>query len=232
MAHSPALSNLTGQLNYTFKDESLLEQALTHKSVGSKNNERLEFLGDGILNFVIAEALFQQFPTFSEGDLSRLRAHLVNGNMLAEIALEIQLGDFMRLGAGELKSGGFRRKSILADGVESILGAVYCDSGYVECSQLIHRLFKEKLDTIPEPQSLKDAKTRLQELLQSRKLSIPVYKVSRVSGKAHDQNFDVECVIKEMDIVAKGNGHSRRKAEQSSAEIAIPLVKQKLGLKG
>ena len=232
MAHSPALSHLTGQLNYSFKDESLLEQALTHKSSGSNNNERLEFLGDGVLNFVIAEALFHQFPDYSEGDLSRLRAYLVNGDMLAEIARGLKLGDFIRLGAGELKSGGFRRSSILADGVESILGAVYCDSGYVECSQLIHKLFEEKLKNIPRPQSLKDGKTRLQELLQSRKYSIPVYKVTRVSGKAHDQNFDVECVIKEMDIISKGKGHSRRKAEQLSAESAIPLVQQKLGIKG
>ena len=173
MAHAPALSHLTEQLNYTFKDESLLEQALTHKSSASKNNERLEFLGDGILNFVIAEALYCQFPDYSEGDLSRLRAHLVNGDMLAEIARGLQLGDFMRLGAGELKSGGFRRTSILADGVESILGAVYCDSGYAQCSQLIHKLFKEKLKHIPAPQSLRRQNTSagivaIQKILDTR----------------------------------------------------------------
>lgn len=230
MAHFSELSKLTDQLAYSFNDEALLEQALTHRSVGSKNNERLEFLGDGILNFVIAEALFNQFSSHTEGDLSRLRAHLVNGVTLAEIARELNLGEYLRLGAGELKSGGFRRSSILADVVESILGAVYCDGGFDQCSQLIRRLYETKLINIPDPQSLKDAKTQLQELLQSRKISIPVYKVIKVSGKSHDQTFDVECIIESMKIIATGSGHSRRKAEQCSAEAAITIVQQQLGL--
>jgi len=230
MTRSSALSLLTEKLSYTFKDESLLEQALTHRSVGSINNERLEFLGDGILNFVIADVLFHQYPSCSEGDLSRLRAHLVNGVTLAEIARELNLGDFMRLGAGELKNGGFRRSSILADVVESIFGAVYCDGGFEDCSRLILRLYEVKLNNIPDVQSLKDAKTRLQELLQSRKIPIPVYKVIKVSGKAHDQSFKVECIIKSMEITTHGEGHSRRKAEQISAEAAIRHVRKKLGL--
>ena len=230
MTQFSVLSKLTGQLGYSFSDENLLEQALTHRSVGSVNNERMEFLGDGILNFVIAEALYRQFPSHSEGDLSRLRSHLVNGETLADIARELKLGDYLRLGAGELKSGGFRRASILADVVEGILGAVYCDSGFDECSQLIHRLYLTKLKNIPDAQSLKDAKTRLQELLQSRKISIPIYKVIKVSGKSHDQTFEVECVIESMKITSRGEGHSRRKAEQCSAEVAIKIVQQQLGL--
>ena len=230
MTHSPALSLLSKKLRYTFKDESLLEQALTHRSVGSVNNERLEFLGDGILNFVIANALFNQFPTYSEGDLSRLRAHLVNGETLAEIARDLEIGDYLRLGAGEIKNGGFRRPSILADVVESVLGAVYCESGFDECSQLILRLYDDKLKDIPDAQSLKDAKTRLQELLQSRKTPIPVYKVISVGGKAHSQIFKVECIIKNLDLTTQGEGHSRRKAEQVAAENAISSVQKKLNV--
>lgn len=230
MAGVDVLSQLGERLQYSFKDESLLEQALTHRSAGSKNNERLEFLGDGILNFVIADALYQQFPSFTEGELSRLRAHLVNGETLADIARELKLGDCLRLGAGELKSGGFRRSSILADVVESIFGAVYRDSGFDECRQLILKLYHDKLKNIPDPQSLKDAKTRLQELLQSRKVAIPVYKVLRVSGKAHDQSFEVECLIESMGIATRDKGHSRRKAEQLAAESAIVQVEKQFGL--
>ena len=229
MTPNSALSQLSQKLGYSFKDEALLEQALTHRSVGAKNNERLEFLGDGVLNFIIADALFRQFPSHSEGDLSRLRAHLVNGVTLAVIARELSLGDFLRLGGGELKSGGFRRDSILADVVESIIGAVYCDSGFDSCSALIHRLYVDKLKNIPDPQSLKDAKTQLQELLQAKKVAIPVYHVMKVSGKAHDQSFLVECTIKELNIAVQGEGHSRRKAEQIAAEAAIQKAQLKLG---
>lgn len=229
MAHSSAFLSLSKQIGYTFKNESLLEQALTHRSVGSKNNERLEFLGDSILNFVIADALFQQFPENSEGDLSRLRAHLVNGDTLADIARDLKLGDFLRLGAGELKSGGFKRDSILADAVESILGAIYTDSDLAVCKKIILNLYVDLLKDIPDPQQLKDAKTQLQELLQARKIPIPVYKVIRISGKAHDQNFDVECVIESLGVSSQGIGHSRRKAEQLAAKAAIPDVLKKLG---
>ncbi len=216
------------QLEYTFNNASLLEEALTHRSFGSHNNERLEFLGDGILNFVIADELFQKHPELREGDLSRLRASLVNGEMLADIARELSLGDYIRLGSGELKSGGFRRSSILADTVESIIGAVYCDSDFENCRTLILRLFENKLNNLPDVDSLKDAKTRLQELLQSRRHSLPVYEVLGVSGKAHSQVFQVECKIDELDCFVKGKGGSRRKAEQVAAAGALDKIKKQL----
>lgn len=224
------LSTLIGRLDYSFKDTNLLDEALTHRSVGARNNERLEFLGDGILNFVIADALFRQRPDLREGDLSRLRASLVNGETLAEIARDLNLGDCLKLGGGELKSGGFRRSSILADTVESILGAVYCDSGFDACQALILRLFEDKLNNLPDIDSLKDPKTRLQELLQSRRLSIPVYDVLSVSGKAHAQSFMVQCSIDEIDCITQAEGGSRRKAEQLAAEAAYKQVKQKLNV--
>ena len=228
MPHNNELSALSRQLEYTFNNASLLEEALTHRSVGSHNNERLEFLGDGILNFVIADDLFQKHPEMREGDLSRLRASLVNGEMLADIARELSLGDFIRLGAGELKSGGFRRASILADTVESILGAVYCDSGFESCRALILRLFENKLNNLPDVDSLKDPKTQLQELLQSRRHSLPIYEVLGVSGKAHAQVFQVECRIDELGCAAKGKGGSRRKAEQVAAAAAFEKIKKQL----
>lgn len=230
MNHARHLSTLIGRLDYSFNDANLLDEALTHRSVGSRNNERLEFLGDGILNFVIADALFRQRPDLREGDLSRLRASLVNGNTLAEIARDLNLGDCIKLGAGELKSGGFRRSSILADAVESILGAVYCDSGFDACQTLILKLFEDKLANLPDIDSLKDPKTRLQELLQSRRLSIPIYDVLSVSGKAHAQVFTVRCSIDEIDCVTRAEGGSRRKAEQLAAEAAYQQVKQKLNV--
>lgn len=230
MDQSRHILTLTGRLDYLFSDANLLDEALTHRSVGSRNNERLEFLGDGILNFVIADALFRQHPELREGDLSRLRASLVNGETLAEIARDLDLGDCIKLGAGELKSGGFRRSSILADTVESILGAVYCDSGFDACQTLILRLFDDKLKNLPDIDSLKDPKTRLQELLQSRRLSIPVYDVISVSGKAHAQVFMVRCSIDEIDCITQAEGGSRRKAEQLAAEAAYKQVKQKLNV--
>lgn len=224
------LSLLIARLDYTFSNPELLDEALTHRSVGSCNNERLEFLGDGILNFVIADALFRQRPDLREGDLSRLRASLVNGETLAGIARDLDLGDCIRLGTGELKSGGFRRSSILADAVESILGAVYCDSGFDACQTLILRLFDDKLKNLPDLDSLKDPKTRLQELLQSRRLSIPVYDVLNVTGKAHKQIFKIRCTIEEIDCVTEAEGGSRRKAEQLAAEAAYLQVKKKLNV--
>jgi len=221
---------LTRQLEYTFNNASLLEEALTHRSASSHNNERLEFLGDGILNFVIADELFQKHPNLREGDLSRLRASLVNGEMLADIARELGLGDFIKLGTGELKSGGFRRSSILADTVESILGAVYCDSDFKNCRALILRLFESKLNNLPDVDSLKDAKTRLQELLQSRRHSLPVYEVLGVSGKAHAQVFQVECRVDELNCFVKGKGGSRRKAEQVAAAGAFDKIKKQLNV--
>lgn len=226
MQQTAALAALIQRLAYDFKNPALLDEALTHRSVGAQNNERLEFLGDSVLNFVIADELFRQFPDINEGDLSRLRASLVNRDSLAEIARELELGACLKLGSGELKSGGYRRASIIADAVESLLGAVYCDSGFDACQALVLRLFSRRLQTIPDLDSLKDAKTRLQELLQSRRYERPEYTVVEVSGKPHAQNFKVECRMHEPVVVTVAEGRSRRKAEQLAAEAALELVNQ------
>ena len=227
MAQSNAIAALLKKLEYSFNDISLLEEALTHRSYASKNNERLEFLGDGILNFVIAHELFKLYPDVQEGDLSRLRANLVNKDSLAVIARHLQLGDVIKLGSGELKSGGFRRPSILADAVESIFGAVYCDGGFEQCRALINRLYKDRLASSMDLQSLKDPMTQLQELLQSRHFPLPSYQVINVTGQAHAQVFHVKCKIDEMKIEVTGEGKSRRKAEQVAAQKAIVEVKQR-----
>lgn len=224
MNQSPDLARLTALLGYQFNNSTFLKDALTHRSASSNNNERLEFLGDSILNFVIAAELFENFPKLPEGDLSRIRASLVKKEGLALIAGDLNLGDFLKLGSGELKSGGHRRDSILADGVEAIFGAVYLDGGFDECRDLILRLYKKQLENIPDPSLLKDSKTRLQELLQSRKLSLPRYDVESVSGKAHNQVFNVACYIDELSISTKGKASSRRKAEQKAADKAINEV--------
>lgn len=229
MAQSIAIDNLLNKLDYSFNDIELLNEALTHRSHGAKNNERLEFLGDGILNFVIAHELFKLYPDVQEGDLSRLRANLVNKESLADIANELNLGEVIKLGSGELKSGGFRRPSILADAVESILGAVYCDSDFETCRKLIVRLYAGKLFTPIDLQSLKDPKTRLQELLQSRSYPLPDYQVIDITGKAHAQIFHLRCTIEQMNIEVKGEGKSRRKAEQIAAEKAIAEVEAYFG---
>lgn len=231
MAQSNAITVLLKKLEYSFNNIELLNEALTHRSYAAKNNERLEFLGDGILNFVIAHELFKQYPDVQEGDLSRLRANLVNKESLAIIANQLQLGDVIRLGSGELKSGGFRRPSILADAVESILGAVYCDGGFEPCRALIVRLYTSRLASPTDLQSLKDPKTQLQELLQSRRFPLPDYQVSNITGQAHAQIFHVRCSIKQMDIEVDGEGKSRRKAEQVAAEKAIAEVGVNFGSK-
>jgi ribonuclease-3 len=228
MQQPAALEALIRRLAYSFNNPALLDEALTHRSVGAHNNERLEFLGDSVLNFVIADELFRKYSKINEGDLSRLRASLVNRDSLADIARELELGACLKLGSGELKSGGFRRSSIIADAVESILGAVYCDSGFDACRQLVLRLFKYKLDNIPDIDSLKDAKTRLQELLQSRRYERPEYNVVEVSGKAHAQSFKVECRMDNPACVTIGEGRSRRKAEQLAAEAALEILHQQL----
>ncbi|MDT8282693.1 MAG: ribonuclease III [Gammaproteobacteria bacterium] len=224
MAQSKAIHALLKKLEYSFNDVSLLDEALTHRSYAARNNERLEFLGDGILNFVIAHELFKSYPDVQEGDLSRLRATLVNKDSLAEIANQLKLGEVIKLGSGELKSGGFRRPSILADAVESIFGAVYSDGGFESCRALIVRLYADRLSTSADLQSLKDPKTQLQELLQSRHFSLPDYLVTKISGQAHAQVFHVRCTIEKMKIEVTGEGKSRRKAEQVAAEKAIMLV--------
>jgi len=215
------VSRLIKALEYSFKDQQLLKDALTHRSASSNNNERLEFLGDSILNFVIAAELFKRYPNSSEGDLSRLRASLVKKEGLVLIASDLSLGDYLTLGSGEMKSGGFRRDSIQADAVEAIFGAVYLDSGFEPCQQLILRLYQNQLNNAPDPATLKDPKTRLQELLQGRKLPLPKYELLDVSGKSHQQTFYISCLIDELSIATKGKDSSRRKAEQKAALKAI-----------
>ena len=227
MAQTNAIAALLKKLEYSFSDLSLLDEALTHRSYASNNNERLEFLGDGILNFVIAHELFKLYPDVQEGDLSRLRASLVNKDSLAVIAGNLGLGDVIKLGSGELKSGGFRRPSILADAVESILGAVYCDGGFEACRALIIRLYTDRLASSMDLQSLKDPKTQLQELLQSRHFPLPDYQVINVTGHAHAQMFHIKCNIDDMKIEVTGEGKSRRKAEQVAAQKAIIKVTER-----
>ncbi len=231
MPRAHDLTKLEQLIDYTFKQPELLKEALTHRSASSKNNERLEFLGDSILNFVIAHDLFQRNSKSPEGDLSRLRASLVNKDGLYKISKQLKLGDYLILGSGELKSGGFRRNSILADAVEAIFGAVYLDSDFERCRQLILRLYQDQLDNIADADSLKDPKTRLQELLQSRKYSLPNYTVIEVTGQAHNQQFKVLCEVEELELQGEGTSTSRRKAEQLAAESVIELVQEKLNRK-
>ena len=218
---TPQLDKLEKHLGYSFIDRQHLTVALTHSSYGQPNNERLEFLGDSILGWVIAQALFQQFPKAREGQLSRLRAGLVKRDTLAEIATELSLGDFIRLGSGELKSGGFRRQSILADAMEAVMGAIYQDAGIEACQQAILRWFHSRLAMQTLDTNLKDPKTRLQELLQARQADLPIYEVVKTHGKEHEQQFDVSCTVTLLTKPVLGRGSSRRRAEQSAAKKAL-----------
>jgi ribonuclease-3 len=220
------LQRLYKHLGYEFKTPAFLKQALTHCSVGAVNNERLEFLGDSILSFVIANSLFEKFPERSEGELSRLRAHLVKGEMLAKIALEIELGDYLYLGQGELKSGGFRRASILTDALEAIFAAVLLDGGFTASQQVILHLYQTRLHDTNLQNNLKDAKTQLQEYLQSKQQPLPKYTLINVEGDEHDQVFHVLCEVPRLNIAIKGKGENRRKAEQQAAkEILNKIIK-------
>lgn len=216
--------SLQGKLGYRFGNPALLTQAVTHRSAGGANNERLEFLGDAVLGMVIAEALFQQSPRAAEGELSRLRATLVRKETLAGIARSLDLGEFLKLGPGELKSGGFRRDSILADALEAVIGAIYLDGGFTDCSDWILRRFSSRLASLPSAAELKDAKTRLQELLQSRRLPLPEYAVVEVYGQAHAQTFKVECRVPDKDKCTRGSGGSRRYAEQQAAQAMLEAL--------
>lgn len=211
------LDDLCRKLEYRFSNNALLEQALTHRSVGSHNNERLEFLGDAILSFVISSELYRRFTDIDEGRLSRIRASLVKGETLAKLAAELSLGDYLRLGSGELKSGGFRRASILADALESIFGAVYLDSNISTIEKMILRLFDERLQKVDPGMALKDPKTRLQEYLQAQQQPLPVYEVAEVRGKSHNQHFTVSCSVEGLSKPVLAEGSSRRKAEQQAA---------------
>ncbi|MCP0914185.1 MULTISPECIES: ribonuclease III [Legionella] len=213
------------RLNYTFNNQAYLIQALTHCSAGMINNERLEFLGDSILSFVIANSLFEKFPDQSEGQLSRLRAHLVKGEMLAQIALELQLGDYLYLGQGELKSGGFRRASILADALEAVFAAVFLDGGLDACQQVILKLYESRLNDKNLDNNLKDAKTQLQEFLQAEKYPLPEYTLTKIDGEEHDQIFYVTCEVAKLKLKTQGHGANRRKAEQQAAKQLLQQLK-------
>lgn len=208
---------LQERLGCVLSDPALLERALTHRSHGSDNNERLEYLGDAVLSFVVAESLFRRFPAATEGELSRYRASLVSGDALAAIAAEIGLGEQLRLGDGEMKSGGQRRATILADSLEALFGAIYLDCGLEEARNAAERLFRDALAALPAAAELKDPKTRLQEWLQGRGLALPAYTVLEVTGEPHDQRFRVRCDIGELDLAAVADGNSRRRAEQEAA---------------
>ncbi len=216
---------LTGRLSkrigYAFSDQALLEQALTHRSAGSPHNERLEFLGDAILNFVIAEELYQRFAEAREGELTRLRASLVKGATLSALARELDLGAQLRLGSGELKSGGRGRDSILADAFEALVGAIYQDGGMEACRRFIGDAYEGPLAAASLQRAVKDPKTRLQEWLQSRQVALPCYSVLVAEGDAHDQVFTVECRVDGLMVTTQGQGSSRRKAEQAAAQKAL-----------
>ncbi len=207
-------------LGYTFVRPELLTQALTHRSFAALNNERLEFLGDSVLNCSVARALYDAFPDLPEGSLSRLRANLVRQETLADIAAVLKLGDTLRLGEGELKSGGFRRPSILADALESLFGAIFLDAGFDEAQRVVRGLFDPLVAQIDPRASGKDPKTQLQEMLQSRRLPLPDYRLVGTEGEAHDQNFIVECVLTKPVLSTRGAGKSRRAAEQEAARQA------------
>jgi ribonuclease III len=220
------LDRLCRKINYKFKNPAYLKQALTHCSVGTNNNERLEFLGDSILSMVITNTLYQQFPKESEGQLSRLRAFLVKGETLANIAFEINLGDYLFLGQGELKSGGYRRASILADALEAIFAAIFIDGGIESSKQTILSLYKELLNDDTLKDNIKDAKTRLQEYLQSKKQLLPVYTLTKVSGDEHEQKFYITCTIPNTSTSSEGCGDNRRKAEQVAASKLLKILKK------
>jgi len=220
------LQLLQTRLGYNFRDPSLLQQALTHRSHSSLHNERLEFLGDSILNCVVASVLYERFTTLTEGDLSRLRANLVKQQALYEIAQKLELSQFLRLGEGELKSGGFRRPSILADTLEALLGAIFLDSGFEAARGVIRAFYIPLLDTV-DPRTLgKDAKTLLQEFLQSKKISLPTYNVVATHGAAHSQEFEIECLVPKLGIQVFGRGGSRRAGEQAAARLALEVAEQ------
>ena len=212
------LAWVRAELDYEPRDPALFRTALTHRSAPGPNNERLEFLGDAVLNLIVAHHLYAAFPDATEGDLSRLRARIVSGEPLAEVAASLELGEALQLGSGELKTGGFRRQSILADAFEAVCGALYLDGGLKVAEVVIARLFEPRIAALPAPHELKDAKTRLQEYLQSRGLMLPRYKVGRVEGEAHEQTFHVSCEVPALRLAATGQGSSRRRAEQEAAE--------------
>ncbi|MCM5703258.1 ribonuclease III [Larsenimonas salina] len=218
---SSSLQALSQRIGYEFNDVTWLELAMTHRSYGGDNNERLEFLGDSIVNFIVGEALYRRFPEAREGQLSRLRARMVKGQTLAELAREFKLGEFLRLGTGEMKSGGHRRESILADAMEAVIGAIYLDGGMTHVNERVLDWYESRLQKLDLKDTQKDPKTRLQEYLQSRQYALPRYEVLSVEGEAHAQTFKVACHIDLFSTPTQGEGASRRYAEQQAAESAL-----------
>jgi len=221
---------LQQHIGYRFSRPELLSRALTHRSHGALHNERLEFLGDAILNCVVAAELFERFAGLSEGELSRLRAHLVREESLHQVAQTLGLGDTLQLGEGELKSGGFARPSILADAFEALIGAVFVDGGFSAAREAIRRLYEPLLEGLDAKALGKDPKTLLQELLQARKIALPQYSVVATYGAAHSQDFEVECLIPQLSVRATGNGSSRKSAEQEAAMHAFEQIRRRTGV--
>jgi ribonuclease-3 len=219
-----AIEWLARETGYRCRDGSLVEAALTHRSVAGVNNERLEFLGDGVLNCVIADLLYRRYGRADEGELSRLRARLVRGEALAAIAAELGVGEQLRLGPGELRTGGFRRRSILADALEALFGAIYLDGGFEAAYAAISRVFEPSIEELAGTADLKDPKTRLQEYLQGRGLALPRYTVERIEGESHMQRFSVSCDVAALGLRASGEGASRRAAEQEAARQVLDAI--------
>lgn len=218
------LTLLQTRLDHRFNNIGLLQQALTHRSYGSLHNERLEFLGDSVLNCVVASLLYERYQGLDEGDLSRLRANLVKQQSLFEIAQRMELSQFLRLGEGELKSGGFRRPSILADTLEALFGAIFLDAGFDVACRVIRAFYIPLLNTVDPGTLGKDAKTLLQEYLQSHKIALPQYNVVATHGAAHNQEFEIECLVPKLNIQVYGRGGSRRAGEQAAAKLALEAV--------
>lgn len=222
---APELQALQLRLQHKFADTTLLRQAITHRSFSADHNERLEFLGDSVLNLAVSSLLYQRLNNQPEGDLSRVRANLVRETTLHQLAIQLQLSKVLRLGEGESRSGGHQRASILADGLEALIGAVYLDAGYTVAEALVHRLFAN-VEITPQMQAAaKDAKTALQEWLQGHKMKLPQYTVVATAGAAHQQTFEVECHIAQLELTARGNGASRRAGEQTAAAAMLTLLK-------
>ncbi len=221
----PALAQLQHRLQYSFTDPALLARALVHRSASADHNERLEFLGDSVLNLAVSGLLFERLPNFPEGDLSRVRANLVRQETLYRLATDLQLSDALRVGEGEARSGGKRRPSMLADALEAVIGAVYLDAGFDKAAQVVSRLFAG-VDINPQMQAVaRDAKTALQEWLQGHRLKLPTYQVVDTQGQAHQQTFEVECNVDERSLSARGRGASRRAAEQAAAAVMLAQLK-------
>lgn len=212
---------LEARLHYRFSDPALAAAALTHRSAAGTSNERLEFVGDAVLGLTVAEALYEQCPALEEGDLTRMRAHLVNREALAQLARALDLGALLAMGPGEQRSGGFQRRSTLEDALEAVLGAVFVDGGYGAARRVVRGLFAERLAVLPDPASLKDAKTRLQEALQARALALPEYRLVVTAGPEHAREFTAECRIGSLGLSTRGCGRTRRQAEQEAATHAL-----------